>query len=90
MGGSKIIFATSFKVPTYLSDTMWDAHAKATEAILESYSAITNALSHLHSDVSEEDDTRLHANNFRQKNGKIGVCAYATFLDQSARSFPQG
>ncbi len=39
------------KVPKHLSDTRWDAHAKAREAILESYSATTNALSHLHSDV---------------------------------------
>ena len=38
-------------MPKHLSDTRWDAHAKATEAILESYSAITNALSHLHSDM---------------------------------------
>ena len=71
MGSSKIIFATSFKVPTYLSGTRWDAHAKATEAILESYSAITNALSHLHSDVSEKGGTRLHANNFLQKIEKL-------------------
>ena len=55
------------KVPKYLSDTRWDARAKATEAILESYSAITNALSHLHFDVSEKGDTRLHANNLLQK-----------------------
>ena len=41
------------------------------EAILQSYSAITNALSHLHSDVSEKDDTRLHANNLLQKIKKL-------------------
>ena len=77
-------------MPKYLSDTRWDVHAKATEAILESYSAITNALSHLHSDVSEKGDTGLHANSLLQKE-KLGVCAYATtFLDQSARSFSQG
>ena len=51
----------------HLLDTRWNAGAKATEAILESYSAITNALSHLHSYVSEKDDTRLHANNFLRK-----------------------
>ena len=54
-------------MPKYLSDTKWDAPAKAMEAILESYSAITNALSHLHFDVSEKGDTRLHANNLLQK-----------------------
>ena len=41
------------------------------KAILESYSAITNALSHLHSDVSEKGDTRLHANNLLQKIEKL-------------------
>ena len=34
---------------------------------MESYSAITNALSHLHFDVSEKGDTRLHANDLLQK-----------------------
>ena len=48
-------------MPKHLSDTRWDAQAKATEAILESYSTITNNLSHLHSDVNEQDDTRLRA-----------------------------
>ena len=55
----------------HLSDTRWDAHAKAMEAILESYSAIINALSHLHSDVSEKGDTRLHAKNLLQKIKKL-------------------
>ena len=55
----------------HLSDTRWDARAKATEAIVESYSAITNALSHLHADVSEKGDTRLHANNLWQKTEKL-------------------
>ena len=59
------------KVPKHLSDTRWDAHAKAMGAILESYSAIANALSHFHSDISEKDDTRLHANNLLQKIEKL-------------------
>ena len=61
----------------HLSDTRWDAHAKATEAILESYSATTNALSHLHSDVSKKGDTRLHANNLfakKWKNWNLCLC----------------
>ena len=40
-------------------------------AILESYSAIANALSYLHSDISEKGDTRLHANNLLQKIEKL-------------------
>ena len=58
-------------VSKHLLDTRWDAGAKATEAVLESYSAITNALNHLHSYVSEKGDTRLHANNFLQKIEKL-------------------
>ena len=58
-------------MPKHLSDTRWDAHAKATEAILESYSAITNTLSHLHSNVSEKGDIRLYANNLLQKMKKL-------------------
>ena len=41
------------------------------EATLESYSAITNALSHLHSYVSKMGDTRLYANNLLQKMEKL-------------------
>ena len=58
-------------MPKHLSDTRRDVHAKATEAVLENFSVITNALSHLHSDVSEKGDTGLHANNFLQKREKL-------------------
>ena len=63
----KSFLQSQSKVSKHLSDTRSDAHAKATEAILKSYSAITNALSHLLSDVSKKGDVRLHANNFLQK-----------------------
>ena len=55
----------------HLSNTRWDAHAKVTEAILESYSAITIAPNHLHSEVNEMGDTRLHANNLLQEIEKL-------------------
>ena len=58
-------------VPKHLSDSRWGVYANATETILENYSAITNVLSHLHSDVSEKGDTRLHANNLLQKIEKL-------------------
>ena len=67
----KLFLQPQPKVSKHLSDTRWDARAKATEAILESYGAITNALSHLHSDVSEKGNTRLHANNFLQEMEKL-------------------
>ena len=71
VGNSKIFLQPQSKVPKHLSDIMWDPHAKTTEAILKSYSTITNALSHLHSDVSEKGDTRLHPNNFLPKMGRL-------------------
>ena len=60
------------------------------EAILESYSAITNALTQLYSDVSRKGYIRLHANNLLQKKEQIRICVYAAFLNQRARSFSQG
>ena len=65
-------------------------NAKGTEAILESYSAITNALSYLNSDVNEKGDSGIHANNLLQKMKKNGICVYVAFLNQRARSFSQG
>ena len=41
------------------------------EDILERYSAIPDALSHLHSDEGEKGDTRLHASNLLQKMKKL-------------------
>ena len=67
----KLFLQPQSSVSKYLSDTRWNARAKATEAILESYSAITNALSHFHCDAREKSDTRLHANNFLQKMEKL-------------------
>ena len=58
-------------MPKHLSDARWDAYAKAMKAILESYRAITNARSHLHSNVSEKGDTWLYANNLLQKMKKL-------------------
>ena len=58
-------------MPKHLSNTRWDAHAKAAEAILKSCSAITNALSHLHSDANQKRDTRFHANNLLRKIEKL-------------------
>lgn len=54
-------------MPKYLSDTKWEAHAKATEAIVENYNDITDALNYLHSDINMKCDTRLRANNLLEK-----------------------
>ncbi|XP_013780077.1 uncharacterized protein LOC106464480 [Limulus polyphemus] len=75
------------KVPKYLSDTRWEAHAKATEAILESYRAVIDALSHLYSDVNEKDDTRLQANNLLQKMEELEFVFVLYFWTRVLRHF---
>lgn len=51
----------------YLLDTRLGAPAKATEAILESYSAITDDHSNLYSGANLKGDTKLQDNNSLQK-----------------------
>ena len=51
----------------HLSDTRWEAHARATTAISESYADIVEALSHIHDDDTEKGDTRRQAQNLLQK-----------------------
>ena len=50
-----------------LSDTRWEAHAKATTAVCENFAYITEALTHICDDNNEKGDTRLHARNLLQK-----------------------
>ena len=50
-----------------LCDTRWEAHSKATSAVLEGYDSITSALDHMYEDVSEKGDTRREAGNLRDK-----------------------
>ncbi|XP_013793798.1 uncharacterized protein LOC106477819 [Limulus polyphemus] len=70
-----------------MSDTRWKAHAKATEAILESYRAITDALSHLYSDVIEKGDTRLQANYLMQKMEELEFVFMLHFWTRVIRHF---
>ena len=74
-------------MPKKLSDTRWEAQAKATEAILESYSAITDALSHLYSDVNEKGDTRLQANSLLQKMEELEFVFMLYFWTRVLRQF---
>lgn len=85
----KSFLQTQWIVPKYLSDTRWEAHAKATEAVLESYSAITDALSHLYSDVNKKDDTRLQANNILQKMEELKFVFMLYFWTRVLRHFHQ-
>ena len=75
------------KVPKYLSETRWEAHAKATEAILESYSAIIGALNDLYSDVNMKGDTRLKANNLLQKMEELEFVFMLHFLNRVLSHF---
>jgi hypothetical protein len=44
-----------------LSDTRWEAHAKATSAIADSYGSIVDALYHTNTNDSEKGDMRRKA-----------------------------
>nr|XP_028571626.1 uncharacterized protein LOC114589432 [Podarcis muralis] len=78
------------KVPKYLSDTRWNTHTKATEAVLESYSDITDALSHLYSDVNGKGETRLQANNLLQKTEELESVFMLPFWTASKQEIKQG
>ncbi|GIY59792.1 zinc finger MYM-type protein 1 [Caerostris darwini] len=76
-----------FKVPKYLSDTRWEAHAKATEAILENYNDITDALNYLHSDNNTKGDTRLRAKNLLEKMEEFEIIFVLYFWNRVLRHF---
>ena len=50
-----------------LCKTRWEAHAKATSAVLNGYDSITGALDHIYEDIYEKGDTRREAGNLRDK-----------------------
>ena len=50
-----------------LSDTRWEAHAVATEAILKSHPQIIEALKCLQEDQSQKRDTRREAENMQRR-----------------------
>ena len=75
------------KVPKYLSDTRWEAHSKATEAILENYNDITHALNYLHSDNNTKGDTRLRANNLLDKMEEFEFVFMLHFWNRILRHF---
>ena len=51
----------------HLSDTRWEAQAKAMTAVCENFAYITEALTHIYDDNNEKGDTRLQARNLLQK-----------------------
>ena len=55
------------KVLQHLSDTRWEAHAKATAAVKDSYSDVVDALQHIQEDENEKGDTRRQAGSLQQK-----------------------
>ncbi|XP_075215273.1 protein FAM200B-like [Lycorma delicatula] len=75
------------KVPKYLSDNRWKVHAKATEAILENYNDITDALNYLHSDNNTKSDTRLRANNLLGKMEEFEFMFMLHFWNRIHRHF---
>ena len=39
-----------------LCKTRWEAHAKATSAVLDDYNSITGALDHIYEEINEKGD----------------------------------
>ncbi|CAM1326808.1 Uncharacterised protein r2_g3576 [Pycnogonum litorale] len=54
-------------VPKRLSDTRWEAHAKATSAIADGYESIILALNQIHTDDNEKGDARREAGTLQEK-----------------------
>ena len=50
-----------------MSDTRWEAHAKATSAIKDSYPQLIKALQSIQDDTNEKGDTRRQAGVLQQK-----------------------
>ena len=50
-----------------LSDSRWEAHAIATEAILKSFAQIVEALEYLAEDSLQKGDTRREAESIAKK-----------------------
>ena len=71
MGSSKIIFTISVKGAQTFVRYWVGCTCKSHGSYFEKLQRLTNVLSHLHSDVSEKGDTRLHANNLWQKMEKL-------------------
>ena len=56
------------RVVQHLSDTRWEAHAKATSAVKDSYPQLIEALQSIQDDdTNEKGDTRRQAVNLQQK-----------------------
>ena len=64
-------FNDDSKVPKSLSKTRWEAHSRATSAILDSYNGIISALHQLHIDTTEKGETRNLAINILNKMGEF-------------------
>ena len=60
-------FKDDSKVPKSLSKTRWEAHSRATRAVLDSYDEIISALHQLHTDTTEKGETRNQAINILNK-----------------------
>ena len=58
-------------VPKRLSDTRWEAHAKATSAIYDGYEAVSEALDHIHTDVDQKGEVRREAGILQKKMAEL-------------------
>ena len=70
-----------------LSDTCWEAHARATAAVLQGYAAIVDALSTIHDDDTQKGDARSEAETIKEKVGELEFVIMLEFWDNVLQRF---
>lgn len=75
------------KLVKSLSDTRWEAHAVATEAILKSHPQIIEALECLQEDQSQKGDTRREAENIAKKMQELEFAFMLVFWEEVLQHF---
>ncbi|XP_065664785.1 zinc finger MYM-type protein 1-like [Hydra vulgaris] len=70
-----------------LSDTRWDAHAVATEAILKSHPQILKSLECIQEDQTQKGDTRGEAENFAKKMQELEFAFMLVFWKEILQHF---
>ena len=76
-------------VPKRLSDTRWEAHAKATSAIYDGFAAIIEALDHIHTDADQKGEVRREAGILREKMEELEFVFMLEFLELCFRPVSQ-
>lgn len=74
-------------VPKKLSDTRWEAHARATSAISSAYSEMIDALNSIWENGNEKGETRREAGNIRDKMEELEFVIMLEFWNDILNKF---